>query len=211
MADVNKQSSFSLFSRDTAALLLIDHQIGLLTGVRDMSVAELKRNVLALAKSAQVLGLPIVVTATAPDGMWGPTMPELTAAFPDIAVINRTTINSWDEPKFVEAVKATGWKQLLIAGLSLQVCATFAALSAARDGYEVRVIVDASGEFSEAGRITGIQRLAHAGVVVTNYEPAIYEMLKDNADPKAQEVYAALDIGFAVQVAQLQGVFAKAK
>ncbi len=75
-------------------MLFIDHQIGLLTGVRDMNVAELKHNVVALAKAARVLGVPIVVTATAPDGMWGPTMPELTAAVPGVQVINRTTINS---------------------------------------------------------------------------------------------------------------------
>ncbi|MGH8864930.1 MAG: isochorismatase family protein [Burkholderiales bacterium] len=190
-------------------MLFIDHQIGLVTGVRDMNVAELKHNVVALAKAARVLGVPIVVTATAPDGMWGPTMPELTAALPGVQIISRTTVNAWDEPKFVAAVKATGRRQLVIAGLSLEVCAAFPALSATAAGYETRVVLDACGTFSEARRTTGLQRLSQAGVVVTDYATAVIEMLKDNADPKAQDVYAALDIPFAVQVGQLHGVFTK--
>lgn len=199
-----------LFSRDTAALLLIDHQIGLLSGVRDMDVAELKHNVIGLAKAARVLGLPVIVTATAPDGMWGPTMPELTAALPGVEVLNRTSINAWDEPKFVAAVKATGRRQLIIAGLSLQVCATFPALSAMAAGYEVRVVPDASGSHgSEARRLTGLLRLSQAGVVIADHGPAIFEMLGDNADPEAKEVYAALDIPFAVLAGQLHGVFSK--
>lgn len=209
MQDSTQTSMPSLLSRDTAAVLLIDHQIGLLTGVRDMDVAELKHNVLALAKAAQVLGVPVVVTATAPDVLWGPTMPELTAALPDIQVINRTVVNAWDEPEFVAAVEATGRRQLIIAGLSLEVCAAFPALSATAAGYEARVVLDASGTFSEARRITGLQRLGNAGVVVTDYATAIIEMLGDNADPKAREVYDALDMPFAVQVGQLHEVFTK--
>lgn len=205
----NPSPQLSFFSRDNAALLLIDHQVGLLTGVRDMTVAELKHNVVALAKAARVLGVPIVVSASAPDGMWGPTMPELTAALPDIKVIKRTVVNAWDEPAFVAAVEATGRRQLIIAGLSLGVCATFPALSAIAAGYEVRVVPDACGEFTKAGRITDLQRLGHAGVIVTDYASAVVELLKDNADPKAHDVYAALDIPFAVQVGQVHEAAAK--
>lgn len=208
--DSTQQSKLSLFSRDTAAVLLVDHQIGLLTGVRDMDVAELKHNVVALAKAARVLGVPVIVTATAPDGMWGPTMPELTAALPGVQVISRTTINAWDEPKFVAAVKATGRRQLIIAGLSLQVCATFPAFSALAAGYEVRVVPDASGSHdNEARRIIGLLRLSQAGVVVADYNTVVCEMLKDNADPKAHDIYAALDIPFATLAGQLHGVFTK--
>lgn len=101
---------------------VVDHQIGLLPSVRDMDVAELKHNIVALAKAARVLGVPVVVTATAPDGMWGLTMPELTAALPGVQVISRTTINAWDEPKVVAAVKATGapavdHRRVVLAGL----------------------------------------------------------------------------------------------
>lgn len=203
------QQQASMLSRDTAALLLIDHQIGLLAGVRDMNIAELKHNVISLAKAAQVLELPILVTATAPDGMWGPTMPELTVVLPDLTIINRTTVNAWDEPKFVAAVEKTGRRQLIIAGLSLEVCAAFPALSAAAAGFDVRVVLDASGTFSQDRRITGLQRLMQSGVIVTDYATAIIEMLRDNADPKAKDIYNALDIPFAIQVGQLHDVFSK--
>src|SRR5437868_7324579 len=88
---------------DNAALLLIDHQVGLFTGVRDIPVGELKHNVVALAKAMKVLGVPIIVTATSPD-MWGPIIPELRDALPEISIINRTTVNAFDEPRFAKAV-----------------------------------------------------------------------------------------------------------
>src|SRR5438876_12375514 len=97
---------------DNAALLLIDHQVGLFTGVRDIPVAELKHNVVALAKAVKVLGVPIIVTATSPE-MWGPIIPELTEALPEISIINRTTVNAFDEPRFAKAVEATGRKKLI--------------------------------------------------------------------------------------------------
>src|SRR5438552_12576258 len=91
---------------ENAALLLIDHQVGLYTGVRDIPVAELKHNVVALAKAVKVLGVPIIVSATSPE-MWGPVIAELMEALPGIPIINRTTINAFDEPQFSKAVEAT--------------------------------------------------------------------------------------------------------
>ena len=108
----NKRYSERLTS-ENAALLLIDHQVGLFTGVRDIPVAELKHNVVALAKAAKVLGLPMVVTATSPE-MWGPIIPELTEVLPGISILNRTTVNAFDEPRFAKAVEATGRKKLVI-------------------------------------------------------------------------------------------------
>src|SRR6266571_1554906 len=102
---------------DNAALLLIDHQVGLYTGVRDIPVGELKHNVIGLAKAVKVLGVPIIVTATSPE-MWGPTIPELTEALPGISITNRTTVNAFDEPRFAKAVEAAGRKKLIIAGVS---------------------------------------------------------------------------------------------
>src|SRR5690348_10932363 len=104
---------------DNAALLLIDHQAGLFTGVRDIPVAELKHNVVALAKAAKVLGLPTIVTATSPE-MWGPTIPELTEALPGVQIIARTTVNAFDEPRFAKAVEAAGRKKPIIAGVSTE-------------------------------------------------------------------------------------------
>ena len=99
-----------------AALVLVDHQVGLMTGVRDYSTGELKHNVVALAKAAKALKLPIVVTTTARDSMWGPTIPELVEALPGIQIIDRSTVNAWDDPQVAAAIEATGRKKLIIAG-----------------------------------------------------------------------------------------------
>lgn len=195
---------------DNAALLLIDHQVGLFTGVRDIPVGELKHNVVALAKAAKVLAVPIIVTATSPE-MWGPTIPELTEALPGIPIINRTTVNAFDEPRFAKAVEAIGRKKLIIAGVSTEVCLALPAIYATGIGYDAYGVIDASGTFSETKRVTGLLRMVQAGVVVTDYSTVAVEMLKDNASPKAGDLYAALDMPFAGLVGQLAGAFARSR
>lgn len=192
---------------DNAALLLIDHQVGLFTGVRDIPVGELTHNVVALAKAAKVLGVPIIVTATSPD-MWGPTIPALAEALPGVSIINRTTVNAFDEPRFARAVEAIGRKKLIIAGVSTEVCLALPAIYATGMGYDVHAVIDASGTFSETKRITGLLRMVQAGVTVTDYSTVCVEMLKDNASPKAGDLYAALDMPFAGLVGQLAVAFA---
>jgi len=193
---------------ENAALLLIDHQVGLFTGVRDIAVAELKHNVVALAKAVKLLGAPIIVTATSPE-IWGPIIPELTEALPGISIINRTTVNAFNEPRFAKAVEATGRKKLIIAGVSTEVCLALPAIHATGMGYDAYGVIDASGTFSETKRITGLMRMVQAGVIVIDYSTVAVEMLKDNASPKAGALYAALDMPFAVLVGQLAGAFAK--
>ena len=203
----NKRYTERLTS-ENAALLLIDHQVGLFTGVRDIPVAELKHNVVALAKAAKVLGLPMVVTATSPE-MWGPIIPELTEALSGISIINRTTVNAFDEPRFAKAVEGTGRKKLIIAGVSTEVCLALPAIHATGMGYDAYGVIDASGTFSETKRITGLMRMVQAGVVVIDYATVAVEMLKDNASQKAGALYRALDMPFAVLVGQLTEAFAK--
>jgi nicotinamidase-related amidase len=193
---------------ENAVLLLIDHQVGLFTGVRDIPVAELKQNVVALAKAVKVLGVPIVVTATSPE-MWGPIIPELMEALPGISIINRTTVNAFDEPRIAKAVEATERKKLIIAGVSTEVCLAFPAIHAEGSGYDTYAVIDASGTFSETKRITGLMRMVQAGVTVTDYSTVAVEMLRDNASPKAGALYGALDMPFAGLVGQLVGAFAK--
>lgn len=200
---IQEMKTSPLLSKENTVLLLVDHQVGLLSGVRDFSTAELTHNIVGLAKAAKALGIPVIVTAVGSDGLWGPTLPELLAVLPDIKVIKRTTINAWDDPEVVKAVKATGRKQLLVAGISLEVCASFPAISAKQDGYDSRVVLDASGTFSEAKRVAGLQRLNTLGIQVTDYATAAVEMLKDNADPLAGAVYAAIDLSFANIVYEL--------
>src|SRR2546430_14996494 len=109
---------------DNAALVLVDHQVGLMTGVRDYSTGELKPNVVALAKAAKALKLRIIVTTAARDSMWGPTFLELGEALPGVKIINRSSVNSFDDERVPRAVAATGRKKRISAGISLEGCAT---------------------------------------------------------------------------------------
>ncbi|WP_433286858.1 isochorismatase family protein [Pseudonocardia sp. CA-142604] len=197
-------------TRDNAAVLLIDHQVGLYSGIVDIPLAELKHNVVALTKAAQVLGLPIIATTTATDSMWGPMIPELAAALPaDLDVPDRTSVNAWDDPRVVAAVRATGRKKLLIAGISTEVCLAFAAVSTTAEGFDAYAVIDAAGTFSQTKRETGLLRMQRAGVTPIDYATAIVEILADNADPLAGEVYAALDMPFAVLVGQIAQALTK--
>src|ERR1700687_698753 len=140
---------FDDYRPENAALILIDHQVGLMTGVRDYSTGELKHNVVALARAAKALKLPIITTTTARDSMWGPTFPELVAALPGIQIIDRSSVNAFDDARVARAIEATGRKKLIFAGISLEVCAAFPAVTAVGKGYSAYVAVDASGTFSE--------------------------------------------------------------
>ena len=121
-----------------------------MTGVRDYSTGELKHNVVALAKAARALRLPIVLTTTARDSMWGPTFPELVEALRrGVPIIDRSSVNAFDDPVVAQAITGTGRKKLIFAGISLEVCAAFPAITAVGKGLDAYVAVDASGTFSE--------------------------------------------------------------
>jgi nicotinamidase-related amidase len=194
---------------DNAALVLVDHQVGLMTGVRDYSTGELKHNVVALAKAAKALGMPIVVTTTARDSMWGPTIPELVQALPDIEIIDRSSVNAYDDPRVAKAIEATGRKKLIFAGISLEVCAGFPAMTAVARGLDAYVAVDASGTFSDTKRQVGLLRMQQAGVTLSDYATLMVEILKDNGRPEAGAVYGALDMPWATLVGQVASAYAK--
>jgi len=111
--------------------------------------------VVGLAKAAKALKLPIVVTTTARDSMWGPTFPELVEALPGVPIINRSSVNAFDDAKVAQAITATARKKLIFAGISLEVCAAFPAITAVGKGLDAYVAVDASGTFSETKRQVG--------------------------------------------------------
>lgn len=191
-------------TQNNAALVLVDHQVGLMTGIRDFSVAELKHNVVGLAKAAQALGLPIVATTTSAETLWGPAFPELREALPGVPFIDRTTVNAWDDPRVAEAIRATGRDKLIFAGVSLEVCAAYPAMRAVREGLQAYVAVDASGTFNRTKRETGLIRLAQSGVVVADGASLMVEILADNARPEAGAVYGALGMDWATLVGQVR-------
>ncbi|MFE5091872.1 isochorismatase family protein [Streptomyces sp. NPDC056638] len=195
-------------TRENAAVVLVDHQVGLLSGVRDIPVGELKHNVVALARAATVLGIPLVVTTTAADSMWGPTTPELVRALPTgQKIIDRGTVNAWHDDRVRGAIEATGRQKLIFAGVSLEVCAALPAISATAAGYDAYVTVDASGTFSQAKREAGLLRMQQAGVIVSDYATLMVEALADNAAPESGALYTALDMPFAVLVGQISAAY----
>ena len=173
-----------------------------------MTVSDLKHNVVSLAKAAKALGLPIVSVTTARDSLWGPTIPELKAVVGD-KILDRSSVNAWDDPRFVAAVKATKRDHLIFAGLSFEVCASFPAISAKEAGFDPVVALDACGTFSQDKRQAGIARLTALGVEVSDYATLMFEALGDNLDSKANEVYAALDMPFAVLMGQVASALTK--
>jgi nicotinamidase-related amidase len=195
-------------TKDNSAICLIDHQLGLLVGVHDITVAELKHNVLGLAKAAKILGIPTIASTTAKDALWGPTFPELVAVLDTKKhpIIDRMTMNAWDDPHFVKAVEATGRTHLLFAGITLQVCAALPAYSALAAGYKSYVVIDASGVLSATNRQVGIARIQQTGVIPVDYFSIVCEIMASNAHPSAHEVYTALD----VEVEKLMGQFSVA-
>jgi nicotinamidase-related amidase len=200
---------YERLTAENAALILVDHQVGLMTGVRDYSTGELKHNVVALAKAARALKVPIVATTTARDSMWGPTFPELVEALPDVPIIDRSSVNAFDDAKVAAAIVATGRKKLIFAGLSLEVCAAFPAMTAIGKGFDAYVAVDASGTFSETKRQAGLLRMLQAGVILSDYATLMVEILGDNARPEAAAVYDAMDMAWAKLVGQIAHAYSK--
>jgi nicotinamidase-related amidase len=195
--------TYEPLTSENAALILVDHQVGLMSGVRDYSIAELKHNVVGLAKAAKALKLPIVVTTTARDSMWGPTIPELVDALPGVKIIDRSSVNAFDDARVAREIEATGRRKLIFAGLSLEVCAAFPAMTAVGRGLDAYVAVDACGTFSETKRQVGLLRMMQAGVILSDFATLMVEILKDNGQPEVGEVYGALDMDWAKLVGQI--------
>ncbi len=166
--------------KNHAAVLLDDHQAGLLSLVRDIEPDKFRNNVLALADLASYFKLPTILTTSFENGPNGPLMTELKAAFPHAPYIARPgQINAWDNEDFVKAVKATGRKQLIIAGVVTEVCVAFPALSALEEGYEVFVVTDASGTFNELTRRSAWDRMSAAGAQLMTWFGAACELHRD--------------------------------
>ena len=166
--------------KNNAAVLLIDHQAGLLSLVRDIEPDKFRNNVLALADLAKYFKLPTILTTSFEDGPNGPLVPELKETFPDAPYIARPgEINAWDNDDFVNAVKDTGKKQLIMAGVVTEVCVAFPALSALEEGFDVFVVTDASGTFNEMTRHSAWARMSAAGAQLMTWFAVAAELHRD--------------------------------
>lgn len=171
---------YKRLDKEQAAVLLVDHQTGLLSLVRDFDPDRFKNNVLAVADLAKYFKLPTILTTSFEDGPNGPLVPELRESFPDAPFIPRPgQINAWDNADFVKAVKATNRKQLIIAGVVTEVCVAFPALSAIEEGYDVFVVTDASGTFNEVTRHSAWNRMSEAGAQLMTWFGLACELHRD--------------------------------
>ena len=195
-------------TRNNAVLLVVDHQVGLYTGVRDIDILQLKHNIVGLTRAILALKVPVVLTTTT-EKMWGPLIPELSEILPGVHKIERTTVNAWDEKRVVDAVKVTGRRNLIVTGISTDVCLTFPAIAAMADGFQSYAVIDASGGFSQTQVDMGIVRMQQAGVIPVGYSNVAIEILADNAAPEAEAVYAGLGIPFSTLVFGLKQYYSK--
>jgi hypothetical protein len=205
----NQIRPYEPLTSENAALVLVDHQVGLMTGVRDYSTGELKHNVVAMAKAAKALKLPIVVTTTARDSMWGPTFPELVEALPGVEIIDRSSVNAFDDARGSRHRGDRPQEADLRRHLSRSLRG-FSGHHCHGQGAGRICGGRCLGNLQcETKRQVGLLRMLQAGVILSDYATLMVEILKDNARPEAGEVYGAMDMPWAKLVGQIAQVYGK--
>jgi nicotinamidase-related amidase len=174
MSDAN-----GLLQPDQCVLLLIDQQAGLAFGVGSLDRQTLLNNTIALARTAQVFAIPVIASTSASKVYSGPLMPAVRGVLPEVPIIERRSMNVWEDEAARAAVVNAGRPRVLISGLLTEACVSFAALSAAAAGYEVFVVADACGGLTEAGHDLALRRMASAGVRMTSWIQVLLELQRD--------------------------------
>lgn len=183
------------FRADNTALLLIDHQVGTMQLIRNIDSAGAGRMALALAKAAKILGLPVVLTSSQEDHVQGPLMPELEEILPEAfaARVKRDGIvNAWADPSFKAAVEATGRNNLIVAGVTTDVCLVFPTIDAVNEGYRVQAVMDASGSPFELSEDMSRRRMQDAGVILTATNTIIAELAQNWSSPHGAQLIRLL-------------------
>lgn len=183
------------FTPENSALVLVDYQVGTLQLIRSSSSDVSLRNAVMLATAAVKLNMPIVITSSQEDHIQGPIAPALQKAAPDAykARVKRVGIvNAWADPNFSGAVEATGRKNLIMGGVTTDICLIFPSISAVQLGYSVQAILDASGSSWEVQEDLTRQRMQQAGVVLTTTNTAIAELVQDWASPAGGDLVKLL-------------------
>lgn len=186
----NTKESREIITKDNAALILIDHQPQTIFGIGSHDRQTIISNTEALAKTAKTFGMPVVLTTVAADTFTGPLLPEISRLFPQQEVIDRSSLNAWADPRFVEAVKKTGRKKLIMAGVWTELCLALPVLSAIEAGYEVYIVADASGGVTTESHQLGIERMVQAGARPLTWIGVISELQYDWA---RQDTYEAVN------------------
>ncbi len=178
-----------LITADNAAVVFIDHQPQMTFGVANIDRQQLINNVVMLAKGAKEFGLPSILTAVETESFSGYIWPQLMDLFPGQQPIERSSMNSWDDPAFRAAVEATGRKNIIIAGLWTEVCVTWPTLNMINEGYNVYIVEDACGATSQAAHDAAIRRSVQGGAVPMTTVATVLEFQRDWAH---REHYDAL-------------------
>lgn len=198
----------ALFDTSDVAILLLDHQAGLFQTVKDIGVAELRANTVMLAKLAALLKIPVITTASEPGGPNGPLMPEIHEHAPHALYVPRKgEVNALDNADFVAAVRATGKRTLIMAGVWTSVCVMFPALDAHAAGFKVYAVMDASGDPSELASRTTLGRFVQSGVVPTSTNAVLSEAHRTWNRPEAAELaklYALVAPNYAAVIESYQ-------
>ena len=198
----------ALIDTSDAVILLLDHQAGLFQTVKDVSVAELRANTVMLAKLATLLKIPVITTASEPNGPNGPLMPEIHQFAPHAVYVPRKgEVNAWDNEDFVKTVRATGKKTLIMAGVWTSVCVMFPALDATAAGFKVYAVMDASGDPSELASRTTLARFIQAGIIPTSTNAVLSETHRTWNRPEAAELaklYALVSPNYAAVIESYQ-------
>lgn len=179
IANVKAAPSPDLLTPDNAVMLFVDHQPQMFFGTGSGDRTAIVNATAGLAKAAKIFNVPTVLTTVAAESFSGPLLPQLAEVFPGQNVIDRTTMNAWEDPAVVEAIKATGRKKIVISGLWTEVCIVLPVLSALGQGYEVYVVADASGGVTPQAHEHAIQRMVNAGAVPVTWIQVLLELQRD--------------------------------
>lgn len=185
-------SKIELLTPQNSTLLIIDHQPQMAFGVVSIDRQTLKNNVVALLKSAKVFKVPTILTTVETESFSGYMWPEILEVFPDHDVLERTSMNSWDDQKVRDAVAATGRKKLILSGLWTEVCINMCAFSAMADDYELYVVEDACGGTSEMAHRASMDRMIQAGVVPVTWQQVLLEWQRDWARKETYDTTLAV-------------------
>jgi nicotinamidase-related amidase len=179
-----------LLTPHNSQLIIIDQQPQMAFGVQSIDRQVLKNNVVALAKSAKVFKVPTTITTVETEGFSGHTYPELLAVHPENRILERTSMNSWDDQNVRDALAANGRRKVVVAGLWTEVCNLMFALDAMREGqYEIYMVADASGGTSVEAHKYAMDRMVQAGVVPVTWQQVLLEWQRDWA---RKETYDAV-------------------
>lgn len=193
--------TFEKFNANDTALLLIDHQVGTMGWVKSIPFEEMKRNAIMLAHTARILKIPVVLTSSMEEYAQGPLLSELQSILPiqfEQRVKRFGIVNAMDDVNFAAAVKATGRKKLVIAGVTNDVCTVYPALSLVRDGFAVQVVADAGGSPTQMADDISLRRMEKGGVTLTTTNQLIAELAGSWATPEGGELVQLI-------IAALQG------